>query len=114
MTGKPNILFVCGRNKKRSRTAEYIFKNDSRFFIRTAGLSEKSEITISENDLLWADFIFVMEDGQKARIQRIYREMDLPPIENLGIDDDYEYLDQELIGLLKEGINNALKTVFDI
>ncbi len=39
MTERPNILVVCGRNKKRSRTAEHIFKNDNRFNIRSAGLS---------------------------------------------------------------------------
>jgi len=52
MTERPNILVVCGRNKKRSRTAEYIFKNDNRFNIRSAGLSPKSDRKISENDFL--------------------------------------------------------------
>ena len=50
MTERPNILVVCGRNKKRSRTAEYIFKNDNRFNIRSVGLSSKSDRKISEND----------------------------------------------------------------
>lgn len=40
---KPNILVVCGRNKIRSRTAEYLFKNDVRFNIRSVGLSSNSE-----------------------------------------------------------------------
>ncbi|GJM63063.1 hypothetical protein PEDI_36150 [Persicobacter diffluens] len=35
----PHILVVCGRNKKRSLTAEAIYKNDDRFFIRSVGLS---------------------------------------------------------------------------
>jgi protein-tyrosine-phosphatase len=43
ITEKPNILVVCGRNKRRSRTAEYVFKNDQRFNIRSVGLSPKSE-----------------------------------------------------------------------
>ena len=42
MTERPNILVVCGRNKKRSRTAEYIFKNDDRFNIRSAPFSAES------------------------------------------------------------------------
>ena len=114
MDEKPNILVICGRNKKRSRTAEYIFKNDSRFHIRTAGLSQKSERKISESDLLWADLIFVMDNGQKARISGLYRHLDLPSIEILGIDDDYEYLDEELIDLIKDGINNTLRVVYKI
>lgn len=51
MNNKPKILVVCGKNKRRSRTAEYIFKNDSRFLLRTAGLSPKSEIQISERSI---------------------------------------------------------------
>lgn len=64
MKERPNILVICGRNKKRSRTAEHIFKNDYRFSIRSAGLSPKSERKISENDLNWADLVLVMETEQ--------------------------------------------------
>jgi predicted protein tyrosine phosphatase len=67
MIEKPNVLVVCGRNKRRSRTAEYIFKNDNRFNIRSVGLSPKSERQIKENDINWSDLIFVMEDGQGGR-----------------------------------------------
>ncbi len=39
MKEKPKFLIVCGKNKKRSRTAESIFKNDNRFAIRSVGVS---------------------------------------------------------------------------
>ena len=71
MTERPNILVVCGRNKKRSRTAEFIFKNDNRFNVRSAGLSPKSDRKISESDLNWADLVFVMEAEQRAKIREI-------------------------------------------
>lgn len=109
MAERPNILVVCGRNKRRSRTAEYIFKNDSRFNIRSVGLSPKSERQIKENDINWSDLIFVMEDGQGARISGNYRHLDLPPINVLHIEDEYEYLDDELIELLTERINSTLR-----
>jgi protein-tyrosine phosphatase len=111
---KPNILIVCGRNKRRSRTAEYIFKNDSRFNIRSAGLSEKSERLLSEKDVVWSDLIFAMEDKQKARIRELFRDINLPPIEVLHISDDYEYQDQVLIELLEEKINSFLMEIFKI
>ena len=114
MKEKPNVLVVCGRNKRRSRTAEYIFKNDDRFNIRSVGLSPKSKRTISEKGLLWANIIFVMENGQRSRIQGVYRDMDLPLIEVLDIDDKYDYLDNELITLLTERVNSTLKVVFKI
>jgi predicted protein tyrosine phosphatase len=112
MTDRPNILVVCGRNKKRSRTAESIFKNDNRFSIRSVGLSPKSERKISEKDLNWADLIFVMETGQRAQIWGLYRHLELPPIEILDIPDDYEFMDKELIELLTCRINDTLKIVY--
>lgn len=114
MTPKPNILVVCGRNKRRSRTASHIFKNDSRFNIRSAGLSNKSDRKISEADLLWADMVLVMEDPMKTRIRDSFRNLELPNIEVLGIDDEYEYLDPELIELLTDGINKTLRISFKI
>jgi predicted protein tyrosine phosphatase len=114
MINKPNILVVCGRNKIRSRTAEYIFKNDSRFNIRSVGLRTKSDRRISDKDILWADIILVMEDGYKAWILGPFRHLDLPPIEVLGINDDYEYLDSELINLLTDRINDTLRIKFKI
>ena len=112
MTDRPNILVVCGRNIKRSRTAESIFKNDNRFSIRSAGLSPKSDRKISEKDLNWADLIFVMETRQRAKIWGLYRHMELPPIEILEIPDDYEFMDKELIELLTHRINDTLKIVY--
>lgn len=113
-TERPNILVVCGRNKKRSRTAEYIFKNDSRFSIRSAGLSLKSDRHITEKDVLWADLIFVMDNGQRNRIWTTFRNITVPTIEVLEITDDYEYLDEELINLLTERINGTLKYIYKI
>ena len=109
-----NVDRSADRNKRRSRTAEYLFKNDARFWIRSAGLSEKSERKLTESDLHWADLIFVMESGQKNRITNTYRHLDLPKIEVLNIDDVYDYLDKELNDLLRDGINQSLKQVFGI
>ncbi|MDR2207282.1 MAG: hypothetical protein LBE36_14120 [Flavobacteriaceae bacterium] len=114
MTKRPNILVVCGRNKKRSRTAEYIFKNDNRFNIRSVGLSPKSNRKISENDLNWSDLVFVMESEQRAKIRKLYRHLQLPDIEVLNILDEYEFMNEELVEILTEKINNILKMVYKI
>ncbi len=112
MIDRPNILVLCGRNKKRSRTAEHIFKNDDRFSIRSAGLSPKSDRKISENDLKWADLVFVMETGQRGKIWELYRHLELPPIEVLHIADDYDFMDNELIELLQGRINDSLRLLY--
>ena len=114
MIVRPNILVVCGRNKKRSRTAEYIFKNDSRFNIRSVGLSPKSDRKITENDLRWSDLIFVMETEQRKKILELYRHMQFPPIEVLNIEDNYEFMDEELIQMLTERINGILRIAFKL
>ena len=114
MTEKPNILIVCGRNKKRSRTAEHIFKNDNRFNIRSAGLSPKSNKKISEKDLEWADLVLVMENEQRVKIWDLYNHQKLPPIEVLHITDDYEFMDKELIQLLRESVNEVLRLIYKI
>lgn len=101
---KPNILFVCGRNKWRSPTAESIYRNDERLNVRSAGVSGKSSHQISVNDILWADLILVMETSYKARIVSQFRNLHLPPIENLDIPDEYERMDTELVELIKSGV----------
>lgn len=114
MKDRPNILVVCGRNKRRSRTAEYIFKNDSRFSIRSVGLSAKSNRQIGDRDIIWSDLIFVMEDGQASRVSGVFRHLGLPPIHVLNIPDEYEYLDEELIDLLTDRINSTLRIEWGI
>lgn len=111
---RPNILVICGRNKKRSRTAEHIFKNDFRFNIRSAGLSPQSNRKISENDLNWADLVLVMETDQKTKIRKVYQHLELPPIEVLDIADDYEFMDEELVDTLKVKMNALLAVNYEL
>jgi predicted protein tyrosine phosphatase len=111
---RPNLLIVCGRNKRRSRTAEFLFKNDNRFSIRSAGLSPKSDRKISEKDIHWANLILVMENNQRSKIREIYRHLEIPKIEILNIPDDYQFMNEELIGILTEKINDSLQSNYDI
>ena len=106
---KLNILFVCGKNKWRSPTAERIYKNDNRIEVRSAGMSGKSKHPISNNDIEWADLILVMESGYKSRILGLFRDLSLPKIENLDIPDEYEYMDEELIELIEKKLSFIFK-----
>ncbi len=110
---KPNILVVCGKNKRRSRTAENIFKNDARFKIRSAGLSPKSDRKITANDLLWANLVLVMERNHKTKIKEVFSYLKLPQIEVLFIPDIYELMDENLIKLLHGKMEEQLSLVFD-
>ncbi len=114
MKEQPNVLVVCGRNKRRSRTAEFIFKNDMRFNIRSVGLSPQSPRQLKEQDMLWADLTLVMDNSQKKRISTMYRHLDFAAIEILHIPDEYGYQDHELIELLKHKINASLQLNFNL
>jgi len=110
MASKPHILFVCGKNKWRSPTAERIYHHDNRIDVRSAGMGSKSKHQITEADIKWADIILVMEDGYKSWIMGLFRQLTLPKIENLDIPDEYEYMEEELIKLIKNGVEYHINT----
>lgn len=114
MTLRPNLLIICGKNKRRSRTGEFIFKNDSRFNVRSAGLSPKSDRKISEADLNWADLVYVMETEHRTKIRDLYRHLELPSIEVLHIPDEYDFMDEELVDLITDKINHSLQSRYGI
>jgi predicted protein tyrosine phosphatase len=94
---------------KRSPTAEAIYRHDPRFEVRSAGVSDKSRHHVSEKDLTWADLVLVMERKHKERILEAFPELEnLPPMESLDIPDDYEYMDEELVELIKDGTEDLL------
>ena len=55
-----------------------------------------------------------MEYNQSKRVSEAYRSLELPKIEVLQIQDEYEYLNEELIEMLTERINSVLKNLFGI
>lgn len=102
------VLFVCGRNQRRSPTAEQIFRTDPRMSVRSAGVSDSSKRRIKENDLFWADLVLVMEPKYASRIRFQFPGESVPPIRSLDIPDDYEFMDAELIELLKTAVEHEL------
>lgn len=113
-TQRPNVLVLCGRNKKRSRTAETVFKNDTRFGIRSAGLSAKSDRKVTENDLRWADLVLIMEHKQRGKLLSQFPGLEFPPVEVLQIADEYTYMEPALVDILTEKINGQLKIQFEL
>lgn len=99
---KLKVLFVCGMNKKRSLTAQDIYNNDPRVEVRSAGVSSSSKTKLTEGHLEWADLVLVMEKKYKERIIEVFKKKkNLPRIISLDIPDEYEYMDDELIQIIK-------------
>ena len=109
-----NILFVCSKNKWRSPTAETIYRNDKRLNVRSAGTNASARKHISEKDINWADLILVMENKHKKRILGKYCDFDLPQIIVLDIPDEYQYMERELISIIKISVEDILNNVITI
>jgi len=92
------ILFICSQNKLRSPTAESAFFNYEGWEVRSAGLNNNAEIPLGIDDVLWAEYIFVMEQTHKQKLKKKFRKyIKDQHIICLGIPDNYEYMDEELI-----------------
>lgn len=97
------VLFLCSRNKLRSPTAEFIFADYPNLETDSAGLARDAEIRLSEEQLAWADLIFVMESIHRTRLNQTFRRsLKSKKVIVLGIPDRYAFMDDELIAILKQ------------
>ena len=104
-----NILFVCSRNKWRSPTAEAIYKNREGYQIKSAGTEPSAKICVSQKTILWADIIFVMEKKHKQRLfDKFPVEIKNKKIIILDIEDEYKFMDEELIEMIKLSVDPYL------
>ena|SRR5689334_3388961 len=104
-----NILFVCSRNIWRSPTAETIYKNRQGHEVKSAGTEPSAKVRISAKTLLWADTIFVMEKKHKERLlDKFPKEIKGKRIIILDIEDEYKYMDEELVEMIKLSVDPYL------
>jgi predicted protein tyrosine phosphatase len=101
MTNFTRLLFVCGRNRRRSPTAEQIFSGINGVETRSAGINADAEEPLSAEVIEWADLVFVMEASQRAKLARMFPTfLRNKRVVCLGIPDDYGLMDARLIELL--------------
>jgi predicted protein tyrosine phosphatase/2'-5' RNA ligase len=106
---KLNVLFVCSRNQWRSPTAERMWRKSPSMNVRSAGTSASARRVVSSRDLEWADVVFVMEPRHREvlreRFQSARRDV---RIEVLDIPDQYEFMDGDLVELLRTRVGELL------
>lgn len=109
------VLFLCSRNQWRSPTAEAIYQKDPRVEVRSAGVSASARRRVSEKLLRWADLVVVMEPDHKRRLQSQFPDLarDLL-IEVLDIPDDYEFMNPELVELIRQRVEPLLAILDDL
>ena len=96
------LLFLCSQNKLRSPTAADLFADTEGVETDSAGLNNDAEVPLCSEQIAWADLILVMETAHKTRLNRKFkRELAGKRVAVLDIPDDYEYMDEELVEILK-------------
>jgi len=97
------LLFICSRNRRRSPTAERVFAEYDGVETDSAGLSPDADVVLDPKQIEWADVICVMEPAHRARLNRLHgKRLRGKKVVILGIPDRFAFMDEELIGLLKE------------
>jgi predicted protein tyrosine phosphatase len=102
MSENQKILFICSQNRWRSLTAERMFEGFSGYSVRSAGTEPGARIRVTEGHIGWADIIFVMEKRHMERLRGKFSEAVAgKKIVCLHVPDEYQYMDPELIEILK-------------
>jgi predicted protein tyrosine phosphatase len=103
------VLFICRQNRKRSATAERMFAKEPGLEVRSAGTSIDALVPVNQRMLDWADIVFVMDEEQHRALARAFPEhAAVPRAVVLHIEDDYQFLEPELVSLLRERVTPHL------
>ena len=103
----PNLLFICSKNQWRSPSAELLFKNHPVYQARSAGMSDKARIKVSQKLVDWADVVFAMERKHRDLLKLRF-DLSEKIIVVLDIEDNYQFNDPELIAILQERLSEYL------
>ena len=99
------VLFVCSRNRLRSPTGEAVFSEVPGVEARSAGTARDAGWQVTLDDIRWADLICCMEAKHANRLKADFRQaVAHKAIRVLGIPDDFKYMQEELVTLLREKV----------
>lgn len=103
------LLFVCSANMMRSPTGEAVFSRYEGIEAASAGINMDAETPVSADLVEWADVVVVMEQHHARFLQeRFGYLLRRKRIAVLGIPDRYDYMDPELVRILKEEVEPQL------
>lgn len=104
-----NLLFICTENRLRSPTAEAVFSEYEAYNAISAGTNSDAETPLSGDLIEWADVIFVMEQSHRKKVAKKFKELiGSKKLACLSIPDNYEYMQPELVQLLKDKVPRYL------
>lgn len=99
------VLFICSMNRLRSPTAEQVFADHPGIECDSAGLNNDANNSVTGELIEWAELIFVMEKAHRTKLAKRFRKsIGSRRVVCLDIPDDYEFMDTELVALLKRKV----------
>lgn len=94
----------------RSATAHKIYEEDPRFEVDSAGTDIRAATPLEDWHLEWADAIVVMEKHHRNTIRsRFPQWYEKKPIVCLYIEDIYDFMQPELIAILREKFEDVYR-----
>ena len=94
---------MCSQNRLRSPTAEHVFAEIDGIQTLSAGTNSDAEEKLSDELVEWADFIFVMESTHRNKLRKRHRSaLKDQRVVVLGIPDEYDFMEPDLVALLKD------------
>lgn len=107
---RSRILFVCTVNRMRSATAYELYKDDPRFEVDSAGTDHTAAVPLEEWHMEWADAIVVMEKHHRNTIRhRFPAWYERKTIVCLDIEDIYDFMQPELIAILRDKFEDVYR-----
>ena len=104
-----NVLFICSQNRLRSPTGEQVFANWPGIETSSAGLNHDAENPVTPELVTWADIIFVMERAHRSKLSAKFKpQLNGKRVICLEIPDEYEYMEESLVRLLKTKVPRHL------
>ena len=104
------VLFVCSQNKLRSPTAEQVFSTWPELEVDSAGTNHDAENPLTGELVEWAHLIFVMEKAHRNKLSKHFKaHIGKARVVCLNIPDDYDYMQPELITLLKTRVGPHIR-----
>jgi predicted protein tyrosine phosphatase len=99
------LLFICSQNRLRSPTAEQVFADRPGLETASAGTNRGADNPLSAELVDWADVIFVMEKQHQRKLADNFKaQLRGKRVVCLGIRDDYQFMQPELVDLLEEKV----------
>jgi predicted protein tyrosine phosphatase len=102
------VLFVCTMNKLRSKTAETIYQERDDLDVQSAGVAKGADRVVTREMMEWADVVFVMERRHRNKLRKFPDLFSRKTIVCLYIEDEYDYMQPELVVALKHALRRYL------